>query len=451
MKATAQTPPPMRVIVIGASLAGLLAAAASAAAGAETLIIERDLLPRTPEPRKGVPQGRQAHVLLRRGLLAAEELLPGLRGDLLAHEAAHFDSGTMPWLGEYGWLPTWLPAFELISVTRPLLEHLTRERLLERGGVTLHEGVRATGLRRSESGWQVSTENGGVFAADRVIDASGRSSRLPHWLGELGVRVGEPDQVDAHLGYACRLYRANGKPPLTTGVVLGGTPETQRGAVALPVENDRWLIIGAGYGDHRPTREPAEFDAYLADLRDPAIADIAARLEPVSDIAIYRQTSNRRYRYGQVKGWPDGLLVVGDSGCAFNPIFGQGITVAAQQALLLRDAWTASRLQRRLDRVADFCWSVATSEDLRQPSSEGRPTVPQRIISAWSAELSRLAVAGDPRAFGTFMRVYHLMAPAGELFHPALFLSAARSAVGGRGRPAPRPAELEALRQAQPA
>ena len=131
---------------------------------------------------------------------------------------------------------------------------------------------------------------------------------------------------------------------------------------------------------------------------------------------------------------------------------GKGITVAAQQALLLRDALgTRLGLQRRLDHVADFCWSVATSEDLRQPTSEGRQNVPQRIIAAWSAERRRLAVAGDPRAFRTFARVYHLMAPARALFHPALFLAAARSALRGRGRPAPRPEVLEALRQSQPA
>jgi 2-polyprenyl-6-methoxyphenol hydroxylase-like FAD-dependent oxidoreductase len=429
----------------------LLAGAAAAASGAETMIIERDVLPRTPEPRKGVPQGRQAHVLLHRGLLAIEDLLPGLRQDLLDYGAAQFDTGRMPWLGEYGWLPTSLPSFELISATRPLLEHLTRLRLLERPNVTVHEGVRATGLRRQGSGWRLLTGDGAIFAADRVIDASGRSSRMPHWVDELGVRVGEPDQVDAHLGYACRLYRANGRPPLETGVVVAGTPVTQRGALALPVENDRWLVIGGGYGDHRPTREPAEFEAYLAGLRDPAVADVAARLEPVSDIAVYRQTSNRRYRYGRVRGWPEELLVVGDAGCAFNPVYGQGITVAAQQALLLREAWPAPRLQRRLDRVADFCWSVATSEDLRQPTSEGRQNLPQRIVAAWSAELARLSVAGDPRAIRTFSRVYHLMAPPSELFHPALFFTAARSVVRGRGRPAPRPAVLEALRQAQPA
>jgi flavin-dependent dehydrogenase len=436
----------MRAVVIGASLAGLFAAAAATANGADTVILERDQLPEIPQPRKGVPQGRQPHVLLHRGLLAAEELLPGLREELIAAGAARFDSGAMPWLGEYGWLPTRWPGLELVSVTRPLLEHLVRQRLVSQSTVQLQGGARVSGLHRSGRQWQVITEDGRTLVADRVIDASGRGSRLPHWLAELGVPVPEPPEIDAHLGYACRLYRANGRPPLATGVMITATPVTGRGALALPVENGHWLVTAVGYGEHRPTREPAEFDAFMADLRDPAVADLASRLEPVSDIAVYRQTSNRRHRFGQLRGWPEGLLVVGDAACAFNPVYGQGITVAALQALLLRDRWQARRLQRRLDRVADFCWTVASGEDLRQPTSEGRQDLGQRVLARWSMELGRQAVAGNQRAYRTFVLAYNLMAPPILLFHPALFLSAVRAAVAGRDAPAPRPEVLEALR-----
>ncbi len=441
----------MRVAVIGASLAGMFAAAAAAANGADTVILERDRLPETPEPRKGVPQGRQAHVLLHRGLLSAEQLLPGLREDLLAHGGSRFDTGAMPWLGEYGWLPTWWPAFDLISVTRPLLEHLVRQRLVSQTSVTVHQETRVTSLHRSGPQWQLTSADGRAFLADRVIDASGRSSRLPYWLAELGIRVPEPEQVDPQLGYACRLYRAKGRPPLETGVQIAATAATGRGALALPVENDHWLVIANGYADKRPTRDPEEFYAFLAGLPDPALVDVLARLEPVSDIALYRQTSNRRHRFGRIRGWPDGLLVVGDAACAFNPIFGQGMTVAAQQALMLRDAWSARRLQRRLDAVADFCWSVATSEDLRQPTSAGQQTLGQRVMGRWTTELARQATTGDRLAYQAFARAYHLMASPLVLFHPVLFLNAARAAIRGRGAPAPRPQVLEALREAQPA
>ena len=180
-------------------------------------------------------------------------------------------------------------------------------------------------------------------------------------------------------------------------------------------------------------------------------ADVVDRLEPVSDVAVYRQTSNRRHRYGLARSWPAGLLVVGDAACAFNPVYGQGMTVAAQQAVRLRDAWGRPDLQRRLDRVADFCWSVATSEDLRQPSSGGSPNLAQQALGAWSAQLARLAATGDEQAYWTLARVYHLMIEPRALFSPALALAAARAGVRGFGPSAPRPEVLNRLRQAQAA
>ena len=247
------------VVIIGASLAGLFAAAAAASAGAQVMIIERDVLPDGPIPRKGVPQGRQPHVLLHRGLLAAEELVPGIRQDLLDNGAVPFDTGTVAWLGEYGWLPTWIPAYEMVSATRPLLEHLVRERVRALDGVTVHEGVRVMELQRNARRWQVACEDATTVEADLVIDASGRGSRLPHWLSELGVPLAVPLSVDARLGYACRSYRAAGTPPIDTAVMIAATPQTGRGALAMPVEDGHWLVVAFGYGDRRPTRDVAEF------------------------------------------------------------------------------------------------------------------------------------------------------------------------------------------------
>ena len=445
------------VVIIGASLAGLFAAAAAATAGARILIIERDVLPNQPMPRKGVPQGRQPHVLLHRGLLAAEELVPGIRGDLLSHGAVPFDTGTMAWLGEYGWLPTWIPAYQTVSATRPLLEHLLRRRVRDLDSVTIREGVRVTDLERSARHWQVVCEDATVVQADLVIDASGRGSRLPHWLGELGIPVTEPLTIDAHLGYACRTYRCIGKPPIDIAVVIAATPQTGRGALAIPVEDGQWLVIAAGYGDWRPSRDVAEFDQFLAALPDPAVWDLTKHLEPVSDIAIHRQTGNRRNRYGQSRAWPTGLVAVGDAYCAFNPVYGQGITVAACQAQLIREAlkhdhgavdrrpMETRHLQRRIGAAADLPWSVATTEDLRHPSTAGSQTLLQRLVGLWSAQLARLAAHGDRGAYLAFARVYHLMASAAMLFNPAVIFSACRAAVRGMPEVNPRPRALNAL------
>ena len=361
------------------------------------MIIERAVLPETPVARKGVPQGRQPHVLLFRGFLAAEKLLPGIREDLLSHGAVPFDFGTLAWLGEYGWLPTWIPAYETVSATRPLLEQLVRERVKNLDGVTMREGARVTGLHHDAGRWRVVCEDGGSVPADLVIDASGRGSRLPHWLAELGVPVTEPLMVDARLGYACQMYRAIGRPPIEIGVVIQATPETGRGALAIPIENGHWLVVAGGYGDRRPTRDTGEFDQFLAALPDPAIAELTQQLEPVGDVAIHRQTGNRRNRYGRSRSWPAGLLAVGDAYCAFNPVCGQGITVAACQALLIRDALKhdssraeqgpleTRRLQRRIGAAADLPWQVATTEDLRHPSSSGSQPRMQRRLGLWTA------------------------------------------------------------------
>ena len=348
------------VIVIGGSLAELFAAAAAASSDAQTTIIERDVLPDEPRSRKGVPQDRQPHVLLHRGLLAAEELLPGLREDLIRHGAVRFDSGAMPWLGEYGWMPTWIPSFELVSVTRPLLEHVVRERVRQLPNVVIHEGVKASQLRRSGSRWQVECENATMSEADVVIDASGRSSRLPHWLSELGYSISEPRTIDAHFGYACQVYRANGVVPIDTGIMIFAVPETGVGALALPVEDDKWLVVAAGYGDRRPSRDPAELVPFLMtacttrDRRSCTRPGTHQRRHIPPD-------QRRRHSYGEHRAWPDNLIVVGDAYCAFNPIYGQGITVAACQAVLLRDTLAKNnkplrsrRLQRRIAAVADF-------------------------------------------------------------------------------------------------
>jgi 2-polyprenyl-6-methoxyphenol hydroxylase-like FAD-dependent oxidoreductase len=452
----------VKVVIIGASLAGLFAAAAVAAAGAQAMIIERDVLPDDPMPRKGVPQGRQAHILLHRGVLAAEELVPGIRGDLLAHGAVPFDTGTIAWLNEYGWSPTWIPAYRTVSATRPLLEHLVRERVRRLASVTLHEGVRVTNLRRDTRGWQVVCEDATTVHADLVIDASGRGSRLPHWLTELGIPVSQPLMVDAHLGYACRTYRAVGESPIDIAVIIAATPQTGRGALAIPVEDGNWLIIAAGYGDRRPSRNVAAFSEFLATLPDPAVADLTKHLEPVGDIDVYRQTGNRRNQYGRSRTWPAGLVAVGDAYCAFNPVFGQGITVAACQALLLRDALkhdrtptgrgplATRRLQRRIGAAADLPWSVATSEDLRHPSSSGSQTWVQRLLGLWTAQLARLVAHGDRDAYLAFTRVYHLMAAPAMLFNPRVIYSACRAAVRGMPEQNPRPRALNALAANRP-
>jgi 2-polyprenyl-6-methoxyphenol hydroxylase-like FAD-dependent oxidoreductase len=442
---------PRHAVVIGASMAGLCTAAALAQHGIPVTVLERDRLSPDPVHRRGVPQDAQAHVLLYRGIMLLEQLLPGFRTDLLAAGAVGYDSGRMPWLGEYGWLDTRLDGYEVLSATRPLMEAVTRRRVTALAGVTIQDEVNVTGLTRTAGRWQILTAAGderpdveGV-AGDLVVDASGRSSRLAHWDV-----VPEPptvEEVDARVGYASRLYREVRPVPVRTGVMILADADSGTAGLAVPVEDGQWLVAAAGFGDRRPPRDTAGFVRFLADLRDPALADLVALLEPVGEVSVHRQTANRRHRWDRVAGWPEGLLVVGDALCSLDPVYGQGITVAAEQAGALGAALSRGRpadrgLQRRLVELTQTPWTIATTGDLRQPTCVGEPGPAQRFSAAWVARLSQLAAAGHPRATAALLAVNNLMAPPASLLHPALVLAAARPAPTGR---LPRPPVLEEL------
>jgi len=454
----AVNPGTRRVVVVGASVAGLFAAAAAAAGGCGVTVLERDEASDDLVPHRGVPQGRQPHVFLYRGLLSLEELLPGIRADLLARGAVALDTGNLAWLGEQGWMATGKPSYEVVSMTRPLFDDVVRRRVVELPGVEIRGGVRVSSVRRSDARWRVEIAGGeSIDDVDLVVDASGRGSRLPTWLAQLGVDVPPLTEVDAGVGYATRRYRIDGADVARrergfVGVVIAQTPTTPRGGIALPVEDGYWLVAGFGCGEHRPPRDPAGFAAFLESLRDPALADLVRTGEPVGDVAVHRQTANRRHGYEQLPDWPEDLLVVGDAFCAFNPVYGQGITVSAMEALLLRRALTdglrpgsAAKLVKDFAHVVALPWSIATSEDLRYPTSAGRQSPGQVVLGRWSNTLGALAAHGDSRAQAVLGRVYHLMGSPVLLFDPRLMIAAVRARLRGFGRPVPRPHALDAL------
>jgi 2-polyprenyl-6-methoxyphenol hydroxylase-like FAD-dependent oxidoreductase len=441
--------PPVRVVIIGASTTGLFAAAAVAGPGRSVTVLERDDLPPTPVARPGVPQGRQPHVFLHRGLLAAEELLPGFRSDLLAVGAVPFNSADLAWLGEQGWADRNSQSFEVLSTSRPLLEATLRRRVVELPGVRVVGGLSVAGLDSRGTGWTVATADGGEFNADLVIDASGRNSRLAAWLGNRLASAVRTTEIDARVGYATRMYRGDPRIGDIPGVLIASTPTTPTGGLAISVESGHWLIGALGVGDDRPPRDLASFDAFLGRLRDPALARLAQRLEPVSDVSVHRQTANRRRHYDERDDWPDGVVVMGDAFCAFNPVYGQGIAVGACEAVLVREAisaglepGTSRLLLRQFAKLVALPWSVATATDLQYPTCQQNPTRLGTLQDNWAKQLERLSVHGNARAAFALSSVYHLMARPRTLLQPALISASIIGKLRGYGPANPRPAEL---------
>ncbi|NEM06410.1 FAD-dependent oxidoreductase [Geodermatophilus normandii] len=449
----AQQPGTGHAVVIGASMAGLLAARVLAGHVDRVTVVERDRLPDEVEQRKGVPQGRQLHVLLARGLAVLDRLFPGFGRDLEAAGAVPVRlPGDVLLSSKAGWIDRRAPGWTMLSASRPLIEATLRRRLLQLPGVAVLDGCEVTGLRASDDsrlvhGVSVRRVDGGddvrSVDADLVVDASGRGSRAAHWLADLGYPEPGRTQVDSHIAYASRLYRIpDGFAEDWRAVILmARPPHNPRSGFLLPIEGGRWILglMGAA-GQHPPTDE-AGFTAFTRELSEPVIAETLARAEPVSDIRGHRGTAGRLAHFERLPRWPERLVVLGDAVCAFNPVYGQGITTAAIAAESLdacllaqrrrRPAGDldglAGRFQRELARRNADPWMLSTGEDLRYPSTTGMTA--SRVLRAQHRYFDRVEIAAttDPAVTEVYARVFGMLDRPTALFRPRILTTALRT------------------------
>jgi 2-polyprenyl-6-methoxyphenol hydroxylase-like FAD-dependent oxidoreductase len=454
-------------VVLGASMAGLAAARVLADVYERVTVLERDALPATAAHRKGVPQSHHAHGLLAAGRVALEELFPGLTDELVANGALSGDlQAQSRWSNQGLRLCPGPSGLQGIALSRPLLEGSIRERVRALPNVWVVDRCVAAGLVGSPDGRRVcgvrvlrradsSAEE--VLEADLVVDATGRGSRSPLWLEALGYPRPAEDEVRVGVAYASRVYRrrrdhADGD----RAVVVAATVERPRGGAMLAMEGDRWMVTLNGYLGQRPPTDPDGFVAFAAGLPAPDIFEVISDAEPLGEVLPARYPASVRRRYERLDRFPEGYLVVGDAVCSFNPIYGQGMSVAALEALTLREclrAGPAAGLARRFfakaARIVDIPWGIAVGADLRFPGIHGARTAKVRLVNAYLARF-HVAAATDPVLGGAFLRVVNLMDRPESLFGPTIALrvlrgNLRRTAVSPRAsRPGSRTQQKEA-------
>jgi 2-polyprenyl-6-methoxyphenol hydroxylase-like FAD-dependent oxidoreductase len=442
-------------IVLGGSIAGLLAARVLADAYDHVTVIDRDELVPGGGPRRGTPQGRHIHGLLARGQQALDQLFPGLTAELEADGAPTGDVlGDARFLFGGHRLARTDAGLVLLSVSRPLLEDRVRARVRALPAVRFAPPSDAVGLLCSADGRRIigarvlrradaSSEE--VIGAGLVVDATGRGSRTPAWLHALGFGQPELDQVRVDVGYVTRRYRLG--PDALDGDLAclhGPTPERPRGGALARLEGDLWMLTLFGLlGDH-PPKDRDGFDAFARSLPFRDIHDAIGAAEPIDGPAAYRFQANVRRRYERMRQLPEGFLVIGDAICSLNPIYGQGMTVAALQALALHDQLTrgiarrSARVLRALARVIDAPWEMALGADLAVPGVDVRRTPRRRIAGAYVNRL-QAAAAHDPALAQAFMRVTGLVDPPEALLRPTIALRLLRPRLQAAPQPRPRP------------
>ncbi|GAA4246366.1 FAD-binding monooxygenase [Dactylosporangium darangshiense] len=433
-------------MVLGGSMAGLLTARVLTEHFGRVTIVERDELsgswsgdpeadPRERETRRGVPQGRHAHGLLAAGLDVVEGLFPGATAELVA---AGVPSGDV--LGNVRFCvsghrlrqaPTGRTA---LSFSRPYLENYLRSKVFALPGVEVRGGHDIVGIDADAgrvTGARVQRRDGGPvegIAADLVVDATGRGSRAPRWLADLGYEPPREEQLHVDLAYVSRHYKVD--PALLDGdiaIIIGPSAQAPRGGAVMLQEAGRAVITLFGIlGDHAPLEDEG-FRAYARRLPLPYAAEIIEASVPLDDAVKFRYPGSTRHRYDRLRRFPRGFVVVGDAMCSFNPMYGQGMSVAGVEALRLGDAlardgadgFDALRFFRAVRPVIDIPWQIATGGDAALPGVDGPRDARTRMVNRY---LDRLyaAAAHDEAVSLAFSRVTNLLDPPTALLRPAI-------------------------------
>jgi 2-polyprenyl-6-methoxyphenol hydroxylase-like FAD-dependent oxidoreductase len=446
-------------VVLGGSLTGMAVAKVLAGYMNRVMLVERDRFPDRPEWRRGLPQARHTHNLLGAGQGALEQLYPGL-GEELA--AAGMVRVRMPedmlLLLPGGWSRRFQGRHVVVSGSRDLLDWTIRERLRKEPNVEFLEETEAIGLLGDKGGQRVTgvrlrardsaapTGWGEAYdmTATLVVDATGRTSRTPEWLKELGHGVPTESVVDAKTAYAtCVFEPPSGHSADWKCILLQATLDEPCTGILNPIENGRWMVSAAALGGERPPHDHEGFKEFTRGLRSTVIYDAIRHAEPLTPVYGSGRTENRRRHYEKLKTWPEGFMVLGDAVGSFNPSYGQGISVAAMTAVSLSEELHkigsdelppgfAAGFRAKVAKNIDAAWMLSANADLGYPwASEGKPPLAARLGGKYMNRLLNVATEDQTAALALF-DMTHMVAPPQAVFQPRVLAATLR----GRRRPA---------------
>ncbi|EMA56040.1 NAD(P)/FAD-dependent oxidoreductase [Halococcus thailandensis] len=420
-----------RAVVVGGSMAGLCAARVLADGFDEVVIIERDSLPDEPVTHDGVPQSTHPHIMQEAGRATLEDFFPGFGEKLLSEGGLLIDGSTeVKSYDEGGFTANPESRLPMYSSSRALFEWVVRWHVTRIENVSLRDECQFSDylLDNSETavtGVAFRDEQGAetTLAADLVVDATGRTSRTPQWLEDHGYEAPPVDEVEVDLTYSTIQIE---RPPDDRRLFfdLPSSPRT-RGSAFIPIEENRWEVIMSGvHGDAAPA-DKEKYVEFAESLPVDELGELVKSQSWVSDeIHQYPFPANRRQHYEQVDDFPDGLVVTGDAIASFNPIYGQGMAVAALDALLLHHcladggrANLAPRFFKRAAETIDTVWMLGVGADFDFPQTTGPKPFGTDLVNRYVARLTRQAHS-DRVLSEVFARVLRLEQPPTTLFRP---------------------------------
>jgi 2-polyprenyl-6-methoxyphenol hydroxylase-like FAD-dependent oxidoreductase len=380
------------------------------------------------------------HGFLASGLQVIEEYFPGIIAEACSHGAALDDAGHRLLVISGSKLHrTELGVMGLVC-GRPLLEALIRQRVLALPKVNLRAQCQAHGLALEEGKvggvhleQRDAVDGDATITADLVLDATGRGSRSPSWLEELGYAAPRVDRVEVGLTYTSALYRRKpGDFPGSPAVLVDTVPPNRRSAAAGAIHPDHWIVTLIGYLGERATPTHQGFLDFSSGMPSPEIHTFLRGSEPVSEFTSMGFRQSQWRRFDELERHPEGFIVTGDALCCFNPRFGQGVAVAALEAKALGECLQAGgqanlrqRYYRRIQPLLDAAWSSSVGNDLRFAEVEGQRTWVGNILNRYIDRVCA-AAARDAEVSRRFLRVVHMLEKPESLFSPRVLTSVVR-------------------------
>ncbi|MED2793389.1 NAD(P)/FAD-dependent oxidoreductase [Bacillus wiedmannii] len=430
-----------KAIVIGGSIAGKLAAKALSTTFKEVIIIESGERWDGKSSRKRVPQSHHPHVLLKGGETAIEELFPNITNELIeAGSIVNNFTRDIKW-HQFGlWKQQFIGKVHMIQQSRFLLEWHIQKRIDDISNVTTKFGTLVDGLlvdgkfnkvcgvkaKCLEAGTQVEIQ------ADIVVDASGFGSKSIAWLREYNIEVQE-EKVRIDLFYTTRMFKLNENEKLDCCNMLMSPsfPDNPYGVLIQTIEDNRYFVTFSGYANEKAPQTDDEFYDFAENLSISNVTDFLNKAEAISNIKTYKIPYQVRRRFDLVNHLPEGLLVVGDAHCRFDPVFGQGVSVAAMEAhqlqLLLQrrqklDKTFTQRFYKNTANIIQTPWEMTTTEISRHPQLKRKLTIKQKFQLWYTKQIYQLS-ASDSDVYIRLVRVMNLIRSPFHLFHPRVLLA----------------------------
>ncbi|WP_372654621.1 phosphatidylglycerol lysyltransferase domain-containing protein [Halobacteriovorax sp.] len=421
-------------LVVGASFTGLLTAKVLSGFYKEVIILDKGGPAEGPTVRKSVPQMGQHHILLSRGRSILENILPGIDGELSQYGSELIDyvlDGRL--FTEYGECPRFESNIMIRPTSRVLLDYRIRERVRSVKNINIiynakwnnlilnSDKSKVLGVKYLTNGEEKS------LSADLIIDASGRNSSLIKTFEKNDISVADSKRVNPYVGYATCAYEI---PESLTDFKLmeiaSAAPSNPRAAGLWKIEGNKWLLALIGSNKEYPSADPDEFLEFARKLTHPHIYNIIKKSKPISDISLYRGPVNEWRQFSKMKNFPNQLLVLGDALATFNPLYGQGMSIALTEILLVQELLKdnvrtiGKKHQLLINNKVKAAWPMAISEDLKWPLTDGSKITLHDKISIWYSELLLPLSTYNKRVVMTFLQIANLEKDPYALVSPSI-------------------------------